>query len=426
MALKKKAQQVRRAGSKNSNQDSMLAHISPGEATLLKAYGGSGRQDPETGLPHFDDPGIGDPGVSDGIGVPAGGDAPSGDNSGLGDFSNTDLSGFLGNEGNFGFSNGDPSAISEGVTSPDVSSQPAQDENIISKMFKGVPVSLAKGQVLGQLAHAVGLPSIPGLSAITGAIAGQPPATPSQALGNFGSMGMAGLGGLFGGPVGAAIGGLAGGLAGSNISAPPSMSAGDISAANAATSNPSNSAGNSGMLSDFINQLTSGSGMGSLLTGLGGLYAGHQSSNLYNNTMDQINNLYSPNSPYAQQMRQEMERKDAASGRRSQYGTRETQLAAALAQAHAGALTGPGYANMMNGANRSNQQGLNTLISLFNGRGGQSLLGGLGHGLSNLYAQNNNSNYSNEGLNYPNYTGQGLDLGGGGNNYNYGDMETGW
>lgn len=48
-----------------------------------------------------------------------------------------------------------------------------------------------------------------------------------------------------------------------------------------------------------------------------------------------LNTLYAPNSPYAQQMRQRMERQDAASGRRSQYGVRETELAAKLADAQA-------------------------------------------------------------------------------------------
>jgi hypothetical protein len=48
-----------------------------------------------------------------------------------------------------------------------------------------------------------------------------------------------------------------------------------------------------------------------------------------------LQNLYGPNSPYAQQMRQRMERQDAAAGRRSQYGTRETELAAKMADTQA-------------------------------------------------------------------------------------------
>lgn len=55
-----------------------------------------------------------------------------------------------------------------------------------------------------------------------------------------------------------------------------------------------------------------------------------------NNQINQLSDLYSNNSPYAQQLRQELERKDAASGRRSQYGGRETQLQAMLAEKQAG------------------------------------------------------------------------------------------
>jgi hypothetical protein len=44
-----------------------------------------------------------------------------------------------------------------------------------------------------------------------------------------------------------------------------------------------------------------------------------------------LEGLYGQNSPYAQSMRQQLERRDAASGRRSQYGPREVELQAALA-----------------------------------------------------------------------------------------------
>lgn len=44
-----------------------------------------------------------------------------------------------------------------------------------------------------------------------------------------------------------------------------------------------------------------------------------------------LNALSDPNSPYMQQARQAIERKDAAAGRRSQWGERETQLAGTLA-----------------------------------------------------------------------------------------------
>ena len=46
-------------------KDTMLAHITPGEARLLKAHGGSGTINPKTGLPEFDpDPDFIIPGIS--------------------------------------------------------------------------------------------------------------------------------------------------------------------------------------------------------------------------------------------------------------------------------------------------------------------------------------------------------------------------
>ena len=41
--------------SKGKNNDSILAHINPREAALLKRHGGSGDINPDTGLPQFDD-----------------------------------------------------------------------------------------------------------------------------------------------------------------------------------------------------------------------------------------------------------------------------------------------------------------------------------------------------------------------------------
>lgn len=48
--------------------------------------------------------------------------------------------------------------------------------------------------------------------------------------------------------------------------------------------------------------------------------------------MRSLADIYGPNSPYAAQMRQTLARKDAAAGRNSQYGPREAQLQALLAE----------------------------------------------------------------------------------------------
>lgn len=56
VSLRKKAEEVRKAG---RNGDTMLAHITPEEAAMLKRMGGSGTINPETGLPEFFLKGVG-------------------------------------------------------------------------------------------------------------------------------------------------------------------------------------------------------------------------------------------------------------------------------------------------------------------------------------------------------------------------------
>lgn len=52
--IKKAAGLLEQIGSHGS-PDTVLAHITPQEAAMLKAKGGSGRRDPKTGLLHFED-----------------------------------------------------------------------------------------------------------------------------------------------------------------------------------------------------------------------------------------------------------------------------------------------------------------------------------------------------------------------------------
>lgn len=53
------AKRIQLAGAKNHPQDTVLAHITPREAALLKLLGGAGTKDPDTGLLHFYDSGTG-------------------------------------------------------------------------------------------------------------------------------------------------------------------------------------------------------------------------------------------------------------------------------------------------------------------------------------------------------------------------------
>jgi len=52
---KEMAEIVRRLSAKNAPQDTVLAAITPKEAAILKARGGSGKTDPVTGVKHFEE-----------------------------------------------------------------------------------------------------------------------------------------------------------------------------------------------------------------------------------------------------------------------------------------------------------------------------------------------------------------------------------
>jgi hypothetical protein len=122
-------------------------------------------------------------------------------------------------------------------------------------------------------------------------------------------------------------------------------------------------------------------------TGMGAYqqYMQQQKANQYAHSIDQ---MYAPNSPYAQQMQQELARKDAAAGRNSQYGSRAVQLAAALTQGKAQALSGNNYANAAQ--NNSGASMLNGLFANFGSPQGMQNLYGAGqsayNGLSNLFS----------------------------------------
>ena len=98
-----------------------------------------------------------------------------------------------------------------------------------------------------------------------------------------------------------------------------------------------------------------------IIGGLGGLYGNRGGGNIsgadannqaVSQQIQSLGNMYSPNSPYAQQLRQTLERKDAASGRRSQYGPREVQLMAALADKQASVSDSMGRLAQTNQANQ--------------------------------------------------------------------------
>lgn len=99
-------------------------------------------------------------------------------------------------------------------------------------------------------------------------------------------------------------------------------------------------------VNDFVTALTGGAGgssnglgnYGDLAGSLFGIVNANRQRKRLQGQQDSLQNLFNPNSPYAQMARQRMERQDAAAGRRSQYGNRETQLAALLADKQASTM----------------------------------------------------------------------------------------
>jgi hypothetical protein len=121
----------------------------------------------------------------------------------------------------------------------------------------------------------------------------------------------------------------------------------------------------------------------------------------FNQVNTQINSMYAPGSPEANAMKQEMERKDAAAGRNSQYGTRAVDLAGKIAATKgnllsqtlgnqnnllaAGLATGnSAYGSLANmyGQNSNASSGVNNAIS-----------SGIS-GLSNLFGGGNNLDWT--------------------------------
>ena len=135
-------------------------------------------------------------------------------------------------------------------------------------------------------------------------------------------------------------------------------------------------------LSDFVNGLLPGSAKEALkLTpdilkvagSLGGMYSSNQQKNNLGNLASNLTGLYGPGSAYEEQLRKELMRRDAAAGRRSQYGPRAVELQArlaGLASGQAGTL-----ANIYKQQNNSTNNMINSGISLLDQT---DLLGKLG------------------------------------------------
>jgi hypothetical protein len=112
----------------------------------------------------------------------------------------------------------------------------------------------------------------------------------------------------------------------------------------------------------------SGGGGNDWLSGLAGMYANYQGMRDNQKMLGGLQDLYSGGGAYSQQLRQGLERRDAAGGRRSQYGPREVELQAKLAQLASGQI--PAMAQLNNNQAMMRALMLKQGIGMFNNMGG--------------------------------------------------------
>jgi len=336
--------------------------------------------------------------------------APSLDFSGIGLSPSESSYGFMGaNEADYGgsdfnlndlFGYTPPDASRFGLTEPYSMPQDYTMSNFVDSPFgktmrgllgmtpfgkvANIGIDLARDRPLAQIAAN----AIPGkLGAL--AQAGVRASTSTDPMASLGKSalgyGLGTLGQAVGYGIGGPIGGVLGGMAGGKVAG--------LSGGTPAPASPSQG----------------GFNMGGALQGLGGLFAGYQGmkqakqlqqnasqSNLaIQSQMAGLRDMYSPNSAYAQQLAQQLARKDAASGRNSQYGPRAVELQArlaAMAPQVANSMTTLGGAvnagnNQALAANQAQQaakaQMLNKLIGVGESSGFNKWAG---EGLSSLFS----------------------------------------
>jgi hypothetical protein len=129
----------------------------------------------------------------------------------------------------------------------------------------------------------------------------------------------------------------------------------------------------------------SGIDAGQLAAGLGSLYLNNRAARTAESNVQDLSSMFGPNSAYAQQLKQQLERRDAAAGRRSQYGPREVELQAKLAQMAAQYGPNISQSNMQaqQVSNQRRQQNLSALYAMARESG---LMDQISSGLGNLFS----------------------------------------
>lgn len=114
---------------------------------------------------------------------------------------------------------------------------------------------------------------------------------------------------------------------------------------------------------------------------LASLYGYNRANSALKQQQKSLQSLFSPNSAYAKQMEQTLARKDAAAGRRSQYGPREVELQARLAELNS--RNAPQIAQLSAARDSNRQRMMMDMLGL----GLQSgAIGKLGSSLEDLYS----------------------------------------
>lgn len=179
--------------------------------------------------------------------------------------------------------------------------------------------------------------------------------------------------------------------------ATPDFMSGNTGMSSTPQSNPIKEAlkGLMSVSSNFAPSGNPGQGFGNLVGGLAGLYSGYMQRKRNGQIAGGLASMYGPNSAYSQQLRQQLDRRDAAAGRRSQYGPREVELQARLADMNS--RNAPTLANLYGAQNQGTERMLSNVIRLGQQSGAFGKLQDWMNGYSNDYALGPNAGPQLEG-----------------------------
>lgn len=131
------------------------------------------------------------------------------------------------------------------------------------------------------------------------------------------------------------------------------------------------------LISQAMTQQAGGGGgspkFGDMAGSLMGLYSAYQNKKKLGQLRGGLESMFGADSPYAQTLGKQLARRDAAAGRRSQYGPREVELQARLAEMNS--RNAPTIQNLINGENQARNSGLWSLGRLGQQTGATPALG---------------------------------------------------